>query len=95
MREIALDAPNARIVIGVGGAIDFYGKVVKRAPEKIQKLGFEWVWRLVQEPWRWRRILSAVIVFPIAVAWDTLHHARFLRACWNVALENYRHFRGK
>jgi exopolysaccharide biosynthesis WecB/TagA/CpsF family protein len=94
MREIAQDIATARIIIGVGGAIDFYGNAALRAPKIMQRLGFEWLWRLVQEPWRWRRVGNAVIVFPITVAWDTLKQARFWRACRNVAVENYRNFRG-
>lgn len=41
--------------IGVGGAFDFIAGVRRRAPEWAQRLGLEWLHRLVQEPWRWRR----------------------------------------
>jgi N-acetylglucosaminyldiphosphoundecaprenol N-acetyl-beta-D-mannosaminyltransferase len=32
--------------------------VVPRAPQRWQRLGLEWLWRLKQEPWRWRRMLA-------------------------------------
>lgn len=39
-------------VMGVGGAIDVYAGVVQRAPVLMQRLGLEWVFRLMQEPRR-------------------------------------------
>lgn len=43
--------------IGVGGAFDFLSGRVPRAPRLIQRLGVEWLYRLVKQPWRWRRQL--------------------------------------
>ncbi|MCX6745182.1 MAG: WecB/TagA/CpsF family glycosyltransferase [Candidatus Parcubacteria bacterium] len=57
---------NAKLMIGVGGTIDFLAEQIKRAPQSWRKLGLEWLWRLIQEPWRWKRILKAVIIFPLA-----------------------------
>lgn len=45
------------LAMGVGGAFDFLAGEVKRAPPWMQHLGLEWLYRLVQEPWRWRRML--------------------------------------
>ena len=43
-------------VMGVGGSFDVYGGKVARAPRLVQALGFEWLFRVVQEPRRlWRR----------------------------------------
>lgn len=39
----------------VGGAFDFYSGRLRRAPVWWQKRGLEWLWRLILEPWRWRR----------------------------------------
>lgn len=55
---------SARVAIGIGGSFDFYIKRVSRAPRWMQKIGLEWLFRLVQEPKRWRRIFQAVVVFP-------------------------------
>lgn len=56
--------PSVKIAMGVGGAFDFISGKVKRAPEFMRKMGLEWLWRLLREPKRWKRIFNAVIVFP-------------------------------
>ena len=43
---------GARLAIGLGGALDVFAGVVERAPERWQKLGLEWLYRLKQEPGR-------------------------------------------
>lgn len=60
--------PSVRVAMGVGGTFDFLAGVRKRAPVFLQRLGMEWAWRLLLEPWRMRRIWNAVVVFPLLVA---------------------------
>jgi len=48
---------NVRVAMGVGGAFDYLSGRVKRAPQWIQNLGLEWLYRLCHEPWRWKRQL--------------------------------------
>lgn len=48
---------NAKIAIGVGGSLDIISGNVKRAPLIWQKLNLEWLYRLIQQPSRWRRQL--------------------------------------
>jgi N-acetylglucosaminyldiphosphoundecaprenol N-acetyl-beta-D-mannosaminyltransferase len=49
---------NVNIAVGCGAAIDFAAGKVKRAPLLLQKLGLEWLYRLLKEPKRlWRRYL--------------------------------------
>lgn len=45
------------ICMGVGGGFDFDTGNVARAPVLIRKIGFEWLFRLLIQPWRWRRQL--------------------------------------
>lgn len=45
------------ICVGVGGAFDFESKKIRRAPVVVRKIGFEWLFRLLIQPWRWRRQL--------------------------------------
>lgn len=45
------------VVMGVGGAFDYLSSNIKRAPVFIQKLGLEWLFRLLSQPWRWKRQL--------------------------------------
>lgn len=68
--------PSVRVAMGVGGTLDFLAGTQKRAPRVFQKLGLEWLWRLVKEPRRWKRILIATLVFP----WMMLRHRRHATA---------------
>jgi N-acetylglucosaminyldiphosphoundecaprenol N-acetyl-beta-D-mannosaminyltransferase len=47
--------PAARLAIGVGGVFDQLAGVQKVPPAALHAIGLEWLWRLVREPWRWRR----------------------------------------
>ncbi|MDW8106065.1 MAG: WecB/TagA/CpsF family glycosyltransferase [Armatimonadota bacterium] len=49
-------ALGAAVLIGVGGSFDVYGGVVKRAPYWLQRVGCEWLWRLVQDPRKIRKV---------------------------------------
>ena len=40
--------PNAKILIGVGGAFDFFTGKIRRAPRFLRAFGFEWLWRLME-----------------------------------------------
>ncbi len=44
--------------IGVGGSFDIWAGVKERAPEWFCKNHLEWMYRLYQEPWRWKRMLA-------------------------------------
>ncbi len=43
------------ILMSVGGSFDILAGRVTRAPFIIRHIGLEWIWRLVHEPWRWKR----------------------------------------
>jgi N-acetylglucosaminyldiphosphoundecaprenol N-acetyl-beta-D-mannosaminyltransferase len=62
--ENRMKFPNAKILVGVGGAFDFLTGKIRRAPQLMRLFGLEWLWRLAQEPKRFRRICNAVVVFP-------------------------------
>ncbi len=47
-----------KVAIGVGGAFDFIAGIKKRAPLWIRKMGLEWLFRLILEPWRIKRQLA-------------------------------------
>jgi N-acetylglucosaminyldiphosphoundecaprenol N-acetyl-beta-D-mannosaminyltransferase len=49
---------TVRVALGVGGSLDFISGRSVRAPRWLQRLGLEWLYRLVREPWRWRRMLA-------------------------------------
>jgi exopolysaccharide biosynthesis WecB/TagA/CpsF family protein len=51
-----LPALRVKVAIGVGALFDYLAGAVPRAPVWIRRLGAEWVYRLLMEPWRlWRR----------------------------------------
>ncbi len=41
---------------GFGGSLDVFAGVATRAPKIWQKLGLEWLYRCLKEPWRFKRI---------------------------------------
>lgn len=53
-----LDTLPVKAAMGVGGAFDFIAGRVHRAPLLIRAIGFEWLYRLIREPWRARRQLA-------------------------------------
>ncbi|MCS5698003.1 WecB/TagA/CpsF family glycosyltransferase [Cyanobium sp. FGCU-52] len=44
--------------MGVGGSFDVWAGIKKRAPSWMGALQIEWLYRLIQEPSRWRRMLA-------------------------------------
>lgn len=52
---------NECVVMGVGGGFDFVGGRVIRAPVFIRRLGLEWLFRLVIQPWRIKRQIRLLI----------------------------------
>lgn len=49
------DRLEAPVLVGVGAAFDFHAGVVPQAPDRMQRAGLEWAYRLAQEP---RRLLK-------------------------------------
>lgn len=58
---------NLRLAIGVGGSFDYMTGKLKRAPKVMRFLGLEWLWRLMLQPKRFKRIWDAVIIFSIKI----------------------------
>jgi N-acetylglucosaminyldiphosphoundecaprenol N-acetyl-beta-D-mannosaminyltransferase len=46
------------VASGVGGAFDYLSGRTPRAPSLVRRAGFEWLYRLIRQPWRWRRQLA-------------------------------------
>ncbi|TAK23160.1 MAG: WecB/TagA/CpsF family glycosyltransferase [Chloroflexota bacterium] len=57
---------GVRLAIGCGGALDFISGKVARAPRWVRRAGFDWLYRLIRQPWRWRR-QRALPLFVVAV----------------------------
>ncbi len=71
----ALAAHGILVSIGVGGTFDYLSGRVPRAPRLARRLGLEWLYRLIRQPWRWRRQL-ALPLFVLLVLRERL------RALW-------------
>ncbi len=61
---------NTKIILTVGGGIDFLTNKQKRAPLFIRKIGLEWLWRLIKQPSRLQRIITATVIFPLYILAD-------------------------
>lgn len=62
---------NTRVMIGVGGALDYLSRETPRAPEFVRSLGFEWLYRLLTQPRRITRF-GALIKFIYLVAFGSV-----------------------
>lgn len=62
------ELPTA-VAMGMGGTFDFVAGITVRAPHWMRQLGLEWLHRLIQQPWRWRRML-ALPRFALLVLWQ-------------------------
>lgn len=49
---------GASLLCGLGGSLDVYAGVAKRAPKLFLNLSLEWLWRLICQPTRLKRMLK-------------------------------------
>jgi N-acetylglucosaminyldiphosphoundecaprenol N-acetyl-beta-D-mannosaminyltransferase len=62
---------SSAVCVGVGGSFDVLSGAKARAPVAMQRLGLEWLYRLVREPRRFGRQL-ALPAFAALVAWQAV-----------------------
>lgn len=60
-----------KVAMGVGGAFDYLSGAVPRAPKILRTVGLEWLFRLLIQPWRFKRQL-ALITFILLVIKEKL-----------------------
>lgn len=65
---------GASVAIGVGGSFDYVAGRTRRAPPWMRDHGLDWLWRLLRQPWRWRRMLALP-----AFVWAVLREQRPVR----------------
>lgn len=56
--EKHISSSNVAVMLGVGGAFDYISGRVERAPLLFRRVGLEWIYRLIRQPWRWQRQLA-------------------------------------
>ena len=64
----------AAVAMGVGGAYDFLSGRQRRAPQVMQRMGLEWLYRLYRQPWRWKRMLALPRFFVTVLLRGRKHH---------------------
>ena len=55
------------VMIGVGGLLDVFAGDIPRAPEAWQRLGLEWLYRLLREPRRFKRVIRLPKILLLAL----------------------------
>lgn len=63
-----LGALGIPVGVGVGGVFNYLTGDAPRAPRWVRRLHFEWLHRLVTQPWRWRRQLALPAFAALALA---------------------------
>jgi len=53
-----MNISNTHIFMGVGGVFDIFAGELKRAPKWMISLGLEWLYRVIKEPFRIKRLMS-------------------------------------
>ncbi len=61
------DKLDVGLMGGFGGSLDVFAGVTTRAPKLWQKLGLEWLYRCLKEPWRFKRIARLPLFMTKAV----------------------------
>ena len=51
------DRLQVKFMAGLGGSLDNFAGAVRRAPGWMIRLNLEWLYRLIREPWRFKRML--------------------------------------
>lgn len=68
------DSLGVPVLHGVGGSFDVLAGLTRRAPERWQRTGMEWAYRVLQEPRRlWRRYLVTNVAFVVLLASERVH----------------------
>lgn len=72
-----IKSTTIKVIIAVGGTIDFFTGSAIRAPRVFRVIRMEWLWRLLVEPRRrMGRIFRAVILFPFYAIGERLFSKR-------------------
>ena len=73
------DRLNAPVISHLGAVINFVAGSVQRAPEKWQRFGLEWLWRIKQEPKLYKRYLGDGLRFIHMMLTQTIPLALYLK----------------
>lgn len=57
----------------VGGTFNYIAGKSKLPPKWMEEVGLEWLWRVIREPRRAKRVLKATILFPLKILMEKFH----------------------
>ncbi|PWU23989.1 hypothetical protein C5B42_01040 [Candidatus Cerribacteria bacterium 'Amazon FNV 2010 28 9'] len=59
----ALERSGVKLAMVVGGSFEYEAGIARSVPHWIERFHLEWMYRLIQEPWRWKRQLVGLEFF--------------------------------
>ena len=62
-----LEKLPVKVMVGVGGAFDQIVNPTLRSPKIIDAIGFGWLYRLIRQPWRWKRQLALIAFIKLVI----------------------------
>ena len=71
INKVKSKLPNS-VMIGLGGSFDVWAGAVKRAPKFYRNIGCEWLYRVISEPKRLKRIFPTIPLFLFKVIIERL-----------------------
>lgn len=77
---------NTPVISHLGAVVNFSSRQIRRAPAHWQRLGLEWLWRIKEEPYLWRRyvldasvLLRLVLTGVLPAKWHQVLHPALYR----------------
>ena len=74
---------NVKLAIGLGGSLDVWSGVVRRAPEFVSKSGLEWLWRICCDPKRVKRV-GFLVGFTLLVLKEAFLKTQDFGKCYEI-----------
>lgn len=65
---------NIKVAVGLGGSFDYIAGKKSAPPKFVRTWGLEWLWRLITQPYRVKRIFNATF----GLAWGLWHYKVFM-----------------
>lgn len=65
--------PNIRLAIGLGATFDYIAGTKSTPPKLIRQIGLEWLFRLITQPYRYKRIYNATIGLISSLVWHKVN----------------------
>ncbi|WP_442498888.1 WecB/TagA/CpsF family glycosyltransferase [Methylobacter sp. sgz302048] len=70
---------KAPVISHLGAVINFFAGTVKRAPVWMQRVGLEWLWRILEEPLLWKRYFFDGLRFAKLLSNNVIPYAIWIR----------------